>query len=85
MGEAGTAGVSALLTGSVHFGHGTIATIVGIAPLVIGATAVLGELQRDLDRIWDSPALAGRERSACCDHRLAADPDGRVGRNVVYG
>ncbi len=57
MGEARTAAVSALLTGSAHFGHGTIATIVGITPLVIGATAtaVLGELQRDLDRMaeWE--------------------------------
>ncbi len=55
MGEAGTAAVSALLIGSAHFGHGTIATIVGITSLMIGATSVFGELQRDLDWIWESP------------------------------
>jgi membrane protein len=58
MGDAGAAAVSTLLAGSAHFGGGTIATIVGITSLLIGATSVFGELQRDLDIIWDTPRTA---------------------------
>lgn len=55
MGEAGANAISTLLAGSMHFGRGMVATIVGITSLVIGATSVFGELQRDLDRIWGTP------------------------------
>jgi membrane protein len=55
MGDAGAAAVGALLAGSAHFRGGTIATIAGLASLLIGATSVFGELQRDLDRIWETP------------------------------
>ena len=58
MGEAGAAAVSALLAGSSHIGGGAMATIVGIASLLIGATSVFGELQRDLDLIWETPRTA---------------------------
>jgi membrane protein len=58
MGEAGATAVSTLLAGSAHFGRGTVATIVGVASLLIGATSVFGELQRDLDRIWETPRTA---------------------------
>jgi membrane protein len=58
MGEAGAAAVSALLAGSSHIGGGTMATIVGITSLLIGATSVFGELQRDLDLIWETPRTA---------------------------
>jgi membrane protein len=58
MGEAGAAAVSALLAGSAHFGGGVMATIAGIASLLIAATSVFGELQRDLDRIWETPRTA---------------------------
>jgi membrane protein len=58
MGEAGAAAVSALLAGSSHIGGGTMATIVGITSLLIGATSVFGELQRDLELIWETPRTA---------------------------
>ncbi|HEY4445383.1 MAG TPA: YihY/virulence factor BrkB family protein [Steroidobacteraceae bacterium] len=58
MGEAGATAVSSLLAGSAHFGGGTVATIVGIASLLIGATSVFGELQRDLDLVWETPRTA---------------------------
>jgi membrane protein len=58
MGDAGAAAVSTLLAGSGHFGGGTIATVVGVASLLIGATSVFGELQRDLDIIWETPRTA---------------------------
>jgi len=59
MGEAGAAAVSALLAGSSHLGGGSMAaTAAGVASLLIGATSVFGELQRDLDRIWGAPQRA---------------------------
>ena len=36
--------------------QGVIATVAGIATLLLGATTVFGELQNDLDRIWRAPA-----------------------------
>ena len=58
MGEAGATAVRALLAGSAHIGGGPVATIAGIASLLIGATSVFGELQRALDRIWETPRTA---------------------------
>lgn len=54
-GEAGAAAVSALLAGSSHFSGGLVATTVSVTSLLIGATSVFSELQRDLDRVWDLP------------------------------
>ena len=36
-------------------GEGTFAAIAGVVTLLLGATTVFGELQSDLDRIWDAP------------------------------
>jgi membrane protein len=58
MGEAGATAVRALLAGSAHIGGGPVATIAGIVSLLIGATSVFGELQRALDRIWETPRTA---------------------------
>jgi uncharacterized BrkB/YihY/UPF0761 family membrane protein len=35
---------------------GVVATIIGIVVLLLGATAIFGELQSALDRIWRVPA-----------------------------
>lgn len=58
MGDAGAAAVNALLAGSAHVGGGWVATIAGVTSLLIGATSVFSELQRDLDRIWETPRAA---------------------------
>jgi membrane protein len=58
MGDAGAAAVSVLLAGSAHVGGGWVATIAGVTSLLIGATSVFGELQRDLDRIWETTRTA---------------------------
>ena len=55
MGEAGAAAVRTLLAGSAHVGGSMVATVSGVASLLIGATSVFAELQRHLDRIWESP------------------------------
>src|SRR5882672_5725020 len=52
MGPAGRELVNSILTTTSPDG-GTLATVVGLATLVIGATAVLGELQTTMNLIWE--------------------------------
>ena len=55
MGEQGASAVQGLLV-SVHKpAEGTLATLLGVLLLFIGATSVLGELQNALNRIWRTP------------------------------
>jgi membrane protein len=61
MGEEGAAAVQELLQSADRPGGGALATVTGIALLLIGATTVFGELQNALDRIWRAPA---REQSS---------------------
>ena len=55
IGDDGAAAVQALVKSASEPGKGTFAAIVGVVTLLIGATTVFGELQSDLDRIWDAP------------------------------
>jgi len=48
--------VQGLLKSASTPSTGVIASIVGAVMLLLGATAVFGELQSDLDRIWRAPA-----------------------------
>ena len=52
IGPAGRELVTSILTATNPQG-GTIATIIGLATLLIGATAVFGELQATLNLIWE--------------------------------
>jgi len=61
VGADGAKAVEGLLQAADRPRQGMIATIVGIATLLIGATTVFGELQNALDRIWRAPA---REKSS---------------------
>jgi membrane protein len=56
MGEQGAVAVEELLKSASDPGKGVVATIVGFATLLVGATAVFAELQSSLDRIWRTPA-----------------------------
>jgi membrane protein len=38
--------------------EGVLATLIGVAVLLLGATTVFAELQDDLDRVWKAPARA---------------------------
>jgi membrane protein len=59
MGPAGRELVSSVLTTTSPQG-GTLATVVGLATLLIGATAVFGELQATMNLIWEvQPAPTG--------------------------
>jgi membrane protein len=54
-GDAGAAAVQALLSISTDMGKSRLATAVGVATLLIGASTVFVELQTSLDRIWGIP------------------------------
>ena len=55
MGEEGAVAVEDMLKAAREPAKGVVATIVGIVLLLLGATAIFGELQSALDRIWRVP------------------------------
>ncbi len=56
MGEAGAAAVQGMLESAARPTESLVATLIGSALLLVGATTVFGELQDALDRIWRAPA-----------------------------
>lgn len=56
MGQEGAVAVEGMLKAAREPAQSVVATIVGIAVLLLGATAIFGELQSALDRIWRVPA-----------------------------
>ena len=60
MGEEGAVAMEGMLKAAREPAKSMIATVAGIATLLLGSTAIFGELQSDLDRIWRVPA-ASRE------------------------
>jgi membrane protein len=55
IGQTGAQAVQDLLKNVSKPSSGVIATITGVVVLIIGATSVFGELQDDLNRIWQVP------------------------------
>ena len=55
VGDEGATAIQGLVKSASSPGKGTFAAIAGIVTLLLGATTVFGELQTDLDRIWDAP------------------------------
>ncbi len=55
IGDDGATAIQGLVRSASGAGKGTLAAIAGVVALLLGATSVFGELQSDLDRIWDSP------------------------------
>jgi membrane protein len=55
VGDEGAAAIQGLVKSASEPGKGTFAAAAGIVTLLLGATTVFGELQSDLDRIWDAP------------------------------
>src|SRR5450830_354778 len=56
MGEEGAVAVEGMLKAAREPAKGVVATVVGLAMLLLGATAIFAELQNALDRIWRVPA-----------------------------
>jgi membrane protein len=55
IGQNGAQAIQDLLKNVSRPSEGILATIAGVVVLVIGATSVFGELQDDLNRIWQVP------------------------------
>jgi len=55
IGPQGAATIEALVKSASDPKVGTVAIVIGVATLLIGATSVFSELQSDLDRIWRAP------------------------------
>lgn len=55
IGDAGASAIEGMVKSASQTGGGTFAAVAGVVTLLLGATSVFGELQTDLDRIWDSP------------------------------
>lgn len=55
-GDAGASAVQTLLLSASLMGKSRVATIIGVATLLVGASSVFVELQNSLDRIWGVPA-----------------------------
>lgn len=53
VGRQGAAAVQAMLASTWRTGHGTLATVVGVVTLLLGASGVFGQLQSTLNRIWE--------------------------------
>ena len=58
IGEEGAAAIQGLLKSASQPAQSVIASVIGIATLLVGATSIFAELQSDLDRIWRAPAAA---------------------------
>ena len=58
MGDGSARAIQDLVASVHHPAQGTLATLLGLLLLVVGATTVFGELQDALDRIWHVPARA---------------------------
>jgi len=61
LGDEGGKAVQAMVESAGSSGNGTVATVIGVALLMVGATTVFAELQSDLDRIWKAPAATRSE------------------------
>jgi len=58
IGQDGATAVQGLLKGAGEPAKSTIASIISVVTLIIGATSIFAELQSDLDRIWRAPEVA---------------------------
>ena len=56
LGDDSAKSIQSLLASVNKPSEGILATVVGVAMLLLGATSVFGELQDALDRIWRAPA-----------------------------
>jgi membrane protein len=57
IGSEGAVAIEGLLKSASHPARSIVASLVGVATLIIGATSIFAELQSDLDRIWRVPEL----------------------------
>jgi membrane protein len=56
MGRTGAEAIESIISNSQQKSTGTLATVLGLMTLVVGATTVLAELKDALDQLWEVPA-----------------------------
>ncbi len=61
IGDDGASAIQGMVKSASSTGKSTVATIIGVATLLFGATTVFAELQSALDRIWRAPAAQKSE------------------------
>lgn len=71
LGEHGAAAVEALLQAASEHGGGAFSAAVSIATLILGATSILAQLRKNLDRIWGVPPNPARAWWTLVGPRLA--------------
>lgn len=72
LGQNGAAAVEALLSAAEEHGGGGLAAALSIVTLVLGATSVLAQLRKNLDRIWHVEAKPTRAWWRLLGPRIAA-------------
>lgn len=72
IGEDGAATLRQIVRSAHGDGNGLIAVVISGATLFIGATSVLAQLQKSLDRIWDAPPRQGFDVWSLVKVRLQA-------------
>ena len=60
LGEEGAATLQGLIKSASAPAEGFVATAIGLAVMLFGATGVFGELQGAMDRIWQTPVKKGQ-------------------------
>jgi membrane protein len=70
LGQSGAEAVNSMIASAWRTGSGVIATVVGVATFILGATTALGELQDSLNVIWRAPAVKGSTILAMLRNRL---------------
>ena len=57
IGQEGATAIQGLLKSASEPAKSTVASIVSVVTLIVGATSIFAELQSDLDRIWRAPEV----------------------------
>ncbi len=70
LGRDGAEAVESMIASAGHTGSGVVATVVGLATFVLGATTALVELQDSLNVIWRAPPAQGSTLMALVRNRL---------------
>ena len=73
IGDQSAKAIQELLKSASQPGRASLASVVGVGTLLIGATSVFAELQSSLDRIWRAPALKIQSGMWACSASAAAD------------
>ncbi|HLP42658.1 MAG TPA: YihY/virulence factor BrkB family protein [Fibrobacteria bacterium] len=70
VGDTGAQAIQGMVQAASNTGAGVIATVVGVATLLLGASGAIGQLQDALNTIWEVKPKPGQGIKAFLRHRL---------------